>query len=82
MGNLIDITERKQAEEEFQYRLEKLRKAMEGTINAMVMTIEARDSYTAGHQQRVADLARVMAKEMSLSKDQIDGIHTDLSSDR
>ncbi len=38
--------------------------------------VEMRDPYTAGHQRRVADLARSIASEMGLSKDQIDGIRT------
>ena len=38
------------------------------------MTVETRDPYTAGHQRRVADLARSIATEMNLSVDQIDGI--------
>ena len=35
---------------------------------------EARDPYTAGHQNRVADLARAIATEMGLSHDTIEGI--------
>jgi len=38
------------------------------------MTVETRDPYTAGHQRRVADLARSIATEMNLSVDQINGI--------
>ncbi len=38
------------------------------------MTVETRDPYTAGHQRRVADLARAIATEMNLPADQIDGI--------
>ena len=36
--------------------------------------IPPRDSYTAGHQRRVADLACAIAVEMHLSRDQIDGL--------
>jgi HD-GYP domain-containing protein (c-di-GMP phosphodiesterase class II) len=36
--------------------------------------VETRDPYTAGHQRRVADLARTIATEMNLHDDQIDGI--------
>jgi HD-GYP domain-containing protein (c-di-GMP phosphodiesterase class II) len=38
------------------------------------MIVETRDPYTAGHQRRVADLARSIATEMNLSVDQINGI--------
>ncbi|MFH0786638.1 MAG: PAS domain S-box protein [Pseudomonadota bacterium] len=69
-----DITERMQAEKELQISLEKLRKAMGGIIQAMSSTIEIRDSYTAGHQRRVADLARAIAQEMGLPEDPVDGL--------
>jgi len=55
-------------------RTEKLGKAMEGIIQAMTLTVESRDPYTAGHQQRVANLSYFIAKKMGLSEDQADGI--------
>ena len=55
-----DITNRKESEE-------RMRKALGATV-------ETRDPYTAGHQRRVADMARSIATEMNLSTDQIDGI--------
>lgn len=70
----IDITQRKLAQEELQNSFEKLRKAMNGIIQAMAYTVETKDPYTAGHQQRVADLARAIADEMSLSRERIDGL--------
>jgi len=70
----LDITKRRQTEEELQLTLAKLRKALGGTINAMALTVETKDPYTAGHQRRVTDLARAIADEMSLSKEKIDGI--------
>jgi len=69
-----DLTKRKKNQEELQGALKKLRRALRATIQAMVLTVETRDAYTAGHQQRVTNLARAIAKEMKLSKDQIDGI--------
>ncbi|MDY6934751.1 MAG: PAS domain S-box protein [Spirochaetota bacterium] len=54
--------------------MEKLRKATGGIIHAMVSTVEVRDPYTAGHQQRVADLARAIAKEMGVPKCEIDSV--------
>lgn len=69
-----DITERKKSEKTIQSTLKKLRKAMGGIIHVMVSTVEARDPYTAGHQQRVAGLARTIAQEMGMSKEEVDGI--------
>jgi len=69
-----DITQRKQYEEELHQTLEKLRQAMGATIQAITLTVEMRDPYTAGHQRRVSDLARSIATLLQLSKDKIDAI--------
>jgi putative nucleotidyltransferase with HDIG domain len=69
-----DIVKRESAEAETQSTLAKLRRAMGGVIQAMALTVERRDPYTAGHQRRVSDLARGMATEMGLSNHQVDGI--------
>ena len=66
--------ERKQAEEKLASTLHNLRKAIGGTIQAIVQVVEMRDPYTAGHQRRVADLARSIATEMGLPSDVIEGI--------
>lgn len=73
-GIVEDITPKKKLEQERQHSIDSLRKSLGATINAMSATAEARDPYTAGHQRRVADLARAIATEMKLSRDQIDGI--------
>jgi putative nucleotidyltransferase with HDIG domain len=62
------------AEGEAKKSLTKLRKAFGAIIQVLEKTVEIRDPYTAGHQRRVADLARNIAKEMGLSSDRIDGI--------
>lgn len=69
-----DIVRRENAEAEVQSTLDKLRSAMGGIVQAMALTVERRDPYTAGHQRRVSDLARGVAAEMALSAHQIDGI--------
>ena len=56
-GAIVDITERKRAEEQLQETLQSLRKAVSATIQVMVSAVEVRDPYTAGHQIRSADLA-------------------------
>lgn len=71
---LTDVTKRKMAEEELHQSYHKLQKAMNSTVKAMARTVELRDPYTAGHQNRVTQLAFAIAKEMSLSKDRIAGI--------
>ena len=71
-----ELAERKRAQEELQRTTETLRKTLGATIQAMAFTVETRDAYTAGHQRRVADLARAIATEMGLSKERIEGIRT------
>jgi len=74
IASLIDITKRKQAEEKLQQTLESLRKAVGTTIQVLVSALESRDPYTSGHQSRSADLACVIATEMGLAHDKIEGI--------
>ena len=74
LGVVRDITERKHADERLQQSFKKLERAMEGTIQAITLTVETRDRYTAGHQRRVTQLACAIGKEMGLASDQIDGI--------
>jgi PAS domain S-box-containing protein len=69
-----DITARRKAEEKLLQTLESLRKAFGVTMQVMVAAIEMRDPYTAGHQVRAADIARVIATEMELPPEKIDGI--------
>jgi len=61
-------------EQKVEERTAELRKTLNGTIYALTMTVEMRDPYTAGHQQRVSDLSSVMATEMGFSKDEIMGV--------
>ena len=51
-----------------------LTRAVEGTIHTIAATVEVRDPYTAGHQKRVAALAAVIAAELGLTRDQVEGI--------
>jgi PAS domain S-box-containing protein len=73
-GTIEDISRRKQAQEELEQTLIKLRKSLIGTIKAMSLVTETRDPYTAGHQKRVSNLARAIAQGMNLSKDTIDAV--------
>ncbi len=52
-----------------------LQKTMDGVIFAVSAVVESRDPYTAGHQRRVAELARAIAGEMGLSEWHLKGMH-------
>ncbi|ETR71367.1 MAG: metal dependent phosphohydrolase [Candidatus Magnetoglobus multicellularis str. Araruama] len=49
---------------------ERLQNLMIATIRAIVQTVESRDPYTSGHQQRVSDLATEIAMRMGLDHSQ------------
>jgi PAS domain S-box-containing protein len=70
----VDITEYKRTEKKLQDTLESLRRAVGATIQVMVSAVETRDPYTSGHQTRSANLARVIAEEMGLPQEKIEGI--------
>ncbi len=73
-GIVRDITERKQSGEKLERTLDNLRNAMGATIRVIAQVVETRDPYTAGHQRRVADLARAIATEMQLPTSMVEGI--------
>jgi putative nucleotidyltransferase with HDIG domain len=55
-------------------RTAKLQKVLDGIVRTIALTVESRDPYTAGHQNRVADLACAIAREQGLAEEQIEGI--------
>jgi putative two-component system response regulator len=51
-----------------------IRSMLEASIRAMTLMVEIRDPYTAGHQQRVAQLACAIARKMGLAAEAVEGI--------
>jgi putative nucleotidyltransferase with HDIG domain len=70
----VDITDRRRTDEELRLSLEKLRRTLDGTVQALAATAERRDPYTAGHQVRVTQLACAIAEELGLPQGLIDGL--------
>ncbi|MBS3819413.1 HD domain-containing protein [bacterium] len=68
------VTEQLDIEKELKQTIGKLQGSMEGAIQALAVTIEMRDPYTAGHQRRVAKLAGTLGKEMGLSSKKNEGL--------
>ena len=64
---VIDITDRKELEES-QATLTR------SVVGALSASIELRDPYTAGHQERVAQIAVAVATELRLEPDEVDAI--------
>lgn len=71
----VFINRRRRVQEKLEQTMEELSRTLEGTVLALAATVETRDPYTAGHQQRVAHLACAIAREMGLPEEQIKGIY-------
>jgi PAS domain S-box-containing protein/putative nucleotidyltransferase with HDIG domain len=71
-----DITERKLFEDKLLKSYESLQKTLNDAINTMVKIVELRDPYTAGHQNKVADLATSIAGEMKVDDTRLNQLQT------
>ena len=69
-----DITDRKHAEVALRRAELSARSALDDLVHSVARTIEMRDPYTAGHQERVAEYATCIATELGLDADEIEGI--------
>lgn len=63
-----DITEKKRAEDQRKSYVHRLESTMEDTLNILAKTVDIRDPYTAGHEQRVGAISQDIAIKMGLSK--------------
>lgn len=70
-----DITDRRRAEAALQESVVTLRRTLSTTITTMAKIVETKDPYTAGHQMRVAELAELIAREMAMAPDRVNGLH-------
>ncbi len=69
-----DLTERRKAERNKARVADQLRRALGNIINVVAATVEMRDPGTAGHQKRVANLARAIGTEMGLGTESIEAL--------
>ena len=58
-----------QAHEQLTNAMTSLGKAYDGTLRSLSNALDARDSETGGHSERVADLTMAMASEMGVARD-------------
>ena len=73
--NIRDITERKKLEEENLKFQHSISVSLHEMIETLANVIVARDSYTAGHQKRVANLASAIAAKLNLPLHTIEGVN-------
>ena len=62
-----DVTERNET-------LKRLKASMVQTVQALCATVEQRDPYVTGHQDRVACLAVAIGRRMGLDEDRLEGL--------
>jgi len=71
-----DITELVETKERLGQTFEQLQKTLSGTIRTISSLLEAKDPYTAGHQERVGRLVMAIAREMDLPEDHVQSLGT------
>lgn len=71
-----EIAERLSVENLLQENLVRVQRALEETVNALTVTAEKRDPFTAGHQRMVAQLACAIGGRMGLSPDRQETLRT------
>jgi PAS domain S-box-containing protein len=74
IGFVQDLSDRKVAEDRIQRYAAQLQRTFMQTVALVTALGEMRDPYTAGHEERVAELAIAIGREMDLSPDQIEGL--------
>ena len=69
-----DISRRKDDERALREGLDRLRQTLDQTVSALAGIVETRDPYTAGHQQRVAQLAEAMGARLGMDTEMRRGL--------
>jgi len=54
--------------------LESMTQTLTGTVETIASLVEYRDPYTAGHERRVAEIARAIGQELGLPEKRIEGL--------
>lgn len=66
--------EHERLQEEHLKTARQLKETLADTIRAIALTVEKRDPYTAGHQQKVAALCVAIGRELGLPEDRLEGL--------
>lgn len=69
-----EIDERKFTQIQLNASYIKLQQSLDKIVNAMSLTLEERDPYTAGHQRRTTGLSLAIAREMGLPEHETKGL--------
>jgi putative nucleotidyltransferase with HDIG domain/PAS domain S-box-containing protein len=77
MGMVVvfrDVSHNLRVEQALRESVTQLRRTLEETVNALTVTSEKRDPFTAGHQERVSRLACAIASRLGLSEEDREGV--------
>ncbi|PTL35310.1 hypothetical protein CLG94_10410 [Candidatus Methylomirabilis limnetica] len=74
IGMAQDITEKKRAAAEIKRYVAELEAALMGTVDVTMSMIALRDPYTAGHEQRVAEIAVAIGAELGFDARRQEGL--------
>ena len=69
-----DVHEISEAKAKLEESYRQLSLTLGQTVQALGAAVEVRDSYTAGHQRRVTELALAIARRLGLSEDRLQGL--------
>jgi len=69
-----EIEERKRTQKKLGQSYLQLQQSLDEIVNAMSLTLEERDPYTAGHQIRTTDLSLAIAREIGLPEHETKGL--------
>ncbi len=73
-GVARDLTDHKRAQDAVVRSSARLEGVLRSVVQTMGKVIEARDPYTQGHEKGVATIATLIAKELGLREDEVDGV--------
>ncbi len=68
------VIKERETNQELKQSLKRMNEIVDGVINSLSSTVDARDPYTSGHQKRVAQLAIAIARFMGLESTMISSI--------
>jgi putative two-component system response regulator len=63
---------RRDLEEKVRQQTDKIREAFQNSLKSLALALEAKDKYTSGHSQRVADIAVKIARKLKMSPEEIE----------
>jgi PAS domain S-box-containing protein/putative nucleotidyltransferase with HDIG domain len=74
-GASLDVTDQVESERRLREYQRRLQRTLAGVVGALTRTMQIRDPYTAGHQERVAELSMAIAQSLAWPEERVAGVH-------